>query len=191
MRFKCIYITITILFLAREGISQECPEIKDEKTAVQFLLDHKANSTAANRHCVDGAFSILGIATAYKNMNYIKFLVGMLDFERSMPDYVEASEQKYPAMDVLHHLNGLGKNVVPYLIKGIKESDSEVLRANAAETLYYIYPSKCKAWGKLTREAEKADIPSDQKIRLEDAAKHIDQDLDPLGPSCEGSYSEP
>jgi hypothetical protein len=192
MRFKCICIAITILFLAREGISQECPDLKGEKTAVQFLVDHKANSTAENRHCVDGAFIILGSATGYRNKNYIKFLVGMLDFERWTPEeYAQASEQKYPAINELHHLYGLGKNVVPYLIRGIKESDSEALQANAAETLYYIYASKCKALGKLTQESEKADIPSDQKLRLEDAAKHIDQDLAPLSPSCGGTHSDP
>ncbi len=188
MRFNCTRVAIAILFLACEAISQECPEIKDEKTAVQFLVDHKANSTAANRHCVDGAFSILGRATAYKNKNYIKFLVGMLDFERWTPDYAEASEQKYPAINELHHLNGLGKNVVPYLIRGIKRSDSEVLRDNATETLYYIY-SKCGALGKLTQEAERADIPSDQKIRLEDAARHVDE-LTSLSPPCDASSSE-
>jgi hypothetical protein len=36
-------------------MSQECP-VKDEKTADQFLVDHKANSKAAARHCVDVAF---------------------------------------------------------------------------------------------------------------------------------------
>jgi hypothetical protein len=188
MRFKCTCVAITVLFLACRGISQECPEISDEKTAAQFLVDHKANSTAENRHCVDGAFIILGSATAYKNKNYIKFLVGMLDFERWTPDYAEASEQKFPAINELHHLYGLGKNVVPYLIRGIKQSDSEVLRDNAAETLYYI-DSKCKALGKLTREAEKADIPSDQRMRLEDAAKHI-EDMTMLSPPCDANSSE-
>jgi len=153
-------------------------------------VDHKANSTAADRHCVDGAFITLGSATGYRNKNYIKFLVGMLDFERSMPqDYAEASEQKYPAINELHHLYGLGKNVIPYLIRGIKESDSEVLRANAAETLYYSI-SACRALRVLKRLAEKEDVPYEQKLRLEDAAKHID-DLTPLSPPCEASGSEP
>jgi hypothetical protein len=118
VRFKCICIAITVLFLARAGISQECPEIKDEKTAAQFLVDHKADSTAADRHCVDGAFTVLAYVTEFQNKNYIEFLVGMLDFERWTPEeYAQASEQKYPAINELHHLHGAGKKVVPYLIQ--------------------------------------------------------------------------
>lgn len=189
MRFKCAYIAITILLLAREGISQGCPEIKDEKTAAQFLVDHKANSTAADRHCVDGAFTILGIATGYENKNYIKFLAGMLDFQRGTPeDYAQASEQKYPAINKLHHLHGLGKNVVPYLIRGIKESDSEVLRANAAETLYYSIQA-CGALRVLQRQAEKEEVPYGQRQRLEAAARHIDERTS-LNPPCDASSSE-
>jgi len=42
------------------------------------------------------------------------FLVKMLDFARSTPvGYQEASEQKYPAIDELQWLNGVGKNVIP------------------------------------------------------------------------------
>ncbi len=111
--------------------------MKNEKVAVQYLLDKKANSTAADRYCVDHAFEILGTATEFKNKNYIKFLVGMLDFERWTPSLNnEAGEDKYPAMDVLVYLQKSGKSVTPYLIDGIKESDSEVLRTNAALTLY-------------------------------------------------------
>jgi len=188
MRFKCLCIAITILFLAQEGISQECPEVKDEKIAVQFLLDHKANSRAADRECVDEAFGILGIATGYRNKNYIKFLVGMLDFERGTPDYAVTSEQRYPAIDVLHHLDEMGKNVVPYLIRGIKRSDSEVLRANAAETLYRI--SACEALKRLSRLDEKAEVPYEQKLRLEAATKYIQYRMS-LSPPCDANSSEP
>ena len=190
MRFNCIYIAITILFLTCEGISQQCPEIKDVKTAAQFLVDHKSKSTAADRHCVDAAFEGLTFATGYRNKNYIEFLVGMLDFERWTPEeYVEAGEPKYPAINELHHLNGMGKSVVPYLIKGIRESDSEVLRKNAAETLYYSI-SACGALTVLKRQAEMAEVPYEQKIRLEAAAKHINE-LTPLNPPCEPISSKP
>lgn len=163
--------------------------MKDEKTAVQFLVDHKANSTAADRHCVDGAFATLANATEFRNKNYIEFLVGMLDFERTPQEYVQASEPKYPAINVLHHLNGGEKKVVPYLIKAIKESDSEVLRANAAETLYYSIHA-CGALRVLTREDEKAEVPYEQKLRLEAAERYIN-DLTPLNPPCEASSSRP
>ncbi len=69
MRSQCICIAMTILFLAWEGISQDCPA-EDETTAARFLPDPKANRGAD-------------------------------------------------------------------LIESIKESDSEALRANVAETLYY------------------------------------------------------
>jgi hypothetical protein len=186
---KGICIAITVLLLVWEGTSQECP-VKDEKTAVQFLVDHKANSRAADRHCVDVAFLTLSVATQFKNKNYIEFLVGMLDFERStIEEYASPGERKYPAIDELNHLSETGKNVVPYLIKSIKESDSEVLRANAAETLYYSV-SACGALRMLKRQAERADILYEQKIRLEAAARQIN-DLTPLNPPCEARSSKP
>jgi hypothetical protein len=189
MQFKCICIAIAILFLARAGISQECPEIRDEKTAAQFLVDHKANSTAADRHCVDVAFVTLSFATQFKKKNYIEFLVGMLDFERStIEEYASPGEQKYPAINELHHLHGAGKKVVPYLIRGIKKSDSEVLRANAAETLYYSIHA-CGALRLLKRQAENEDVPYEQKLRLEAAARHIDE-LTSSNSPCDASASE-
>lgn len=184
MRLACACIAIAILLPASKVISQTCPEIKNEKIAAQFLVDHKANSRAADRHCVDAAFVTLSFATQFKKKNYIEFLVGMLDFERWTPvDYAEASEQKYPAINTVHHLSGAGKNVVPYLIKAIKESDSEVLRANAAETLYYSV-SACGALRTLKREAEKDDVPYEQRVRLEAATEHI-KDLTTLYPACD------
>ena len=108
-----------------------------------------------------------------RNKTYIKFLVGMLDFERWTPGLtMEAGEHKYPAMGVLVYLQKSGKNVAPYLIKGIKESDSEVLRTNAAETLYHSI-SACAALSLLSREDEREDVPYEQKLRLEAAAKDI------------------
>lgn len=185
MRFKCVCIGITILFLSSESISQDCP-VKNEKTAVQFLLEHKANSRAADRHCVDVAFVTLSFATQFTKKNYVEFLVGMLDFERStIEEYASPGEQMYPAIHELNHLSESGKNVVPYLIKNMKESDSEVLRANAAETLYYSV-SACGALRLLKRQAEKAEVPYEQKIRLEAAAKQIN-DVTPSNPLCEAS----
>jgi hypothetical protein len=188
MRLKCTCIAIAILLLVCKVISQTCP-VKDEKTAVQFLVDHKSNSRSADRHCVDAAFITLSFATQFKKKNYIEFLVGMLDFERStIQEYASPGERKYPAIDELNHLSGTGKNVVPYLIKAIKESDSEVLRANAAETLYYSI-SACGALRMLKREAEKQDVP-EQRIRLDDATKHIN-DLTLYPPCDEESSSKP
>jgi carboxyl-terminal processing protease len=180
MRFKCMCVVITTLLLVSAGFSQECPKVKTEKAAVQFLLDKKASNTEADRYCVDHAFTILGQATEFRNKNYIKFLAGMLDFERWTPGLTnEADEEKYPAMDVLVYLQRSGKDVAPYLINGIKESDSEVLRTNAALTLYESTP-RCTALSLLRQEDEKEDVPYEQKLRLEAAAKLIDEMLNDL-----------
>jgi len=57
-----------------------------------------------------------------------------------------------------------------HLIKRIKVSDSEVLRANAAEMLREIDP--CMALRVLSREAEGV-IPYEQKERLEAAERVV------------------
>jgi hypothetical protein len=186
MRSKCACIAIAILLPACKLTSQTRPEIKDEKTAVRFLVDHKANSRAADRHRVDLAFVTLSFATQVKKKNYIEFLVGMLDFDRSaIEEYASPGEQNYPAIHELNHLSETGGNVAPYLIKSIQESDGEVLRANAAETLYYS-ASACGALRMLKRQAEKEDVHCEQKIRLEAPTKHI-SDLTPLNSPCEAS----
>ncbi len=175
MRFKLLCTAVASLPLAYAGFAQECPNVKSEKVAVQYLLDKKASNTEADRYCVDNAFAILGHATEFRNKNYINFLVGMLDFERWTPGLtMEAGEHKYPAMGVLVYLQKSGKNVAPYLIKGIKESESGVLRTNAAETLYHSI-SGCAALSLLSREDEREDVPYEQKLRIEDAAKLINE----------------
>lgn len=177
MRFKRICFTSSILILACTAFSQECPKVKGEKVAVQYLLDKKANNTEADRYCVAEAFETLSFATRFRNRNYIKFLVGMLDFERWTPGLTnEAGEDKYPAMNVLVGLQKSDKNVIPHLINGIKESDSDVLRTNATETLGEI--NYCMALKVLAQEAERTDIPYEQKLRLEAAEKNIN-DWDP------------
>jgi hypothetical protein len=70
MRLKLIAIAITLMFLACKGIAQEeCAEVKDEHTAIQFLLDNKADSTAAYRYCIDKAFLRLTLATQFESKN--------------------------------------------------------------------------------------------------------------------------
>jgi hypothetical protein len=189
MRSNVLYVAVTMLGLACATMSQDCPKVKDERLAVQYLLDKKASNTEADRYCVNNAFAILVHATEFRNKTYIKFLVGMLDFERWTPGLtMEAGEHKYPAMGVLEYLQKSGKNVAPYLIKGIKESDSEVLRTNAAETLYHSI-SACAALSLLSREDEREDVPYEQKLRLEAATKHIN-DWSANDP-CEASASKP
>lgn len=189
MRVKSLCIALVILVLECAGVSQGCPDMDHEKAAQQFLLDHKSNSTAADRRCVDQAFTTLTLATRFKNKNYIPFLVAMLDFERWTPGYAEPAEPKYPAINNLHHLNSVGKNVIPYLISGIKQSESDVLRKNAAETLYYS-SSACGAVKALQEEADKTDITYEQKERLEAATKHISE-LSHSEVPCDVASSKP
>jgi hypothetical protein len=187
MRFKCICVGITIMLLASTGFSQQCPKVKNEKVALQYLLDKKASSIEADRYCVDDAFETLGFATQFRKKNYIKFLVEMLDCERWVPEcYTEPSEQKYPAMGVLVYLQRSGKNVAPYLIDGIKESHSEVLRTNAALTLHTM--RGCAALSLLRREDEREDVPYEQKLRLEAAAKLINGTVNQ---PCQPTSSKP
>jgi hypothetical protein len=112
---------------------------------------------------------------------------------------MEASEQKYPAMNDLYHLYHLNsvdnsyheisisRKVVPSLIKGIKESASEVLRTNAAEILGEI--DHCWALTVLAREAERS-AEYEQTERLEGAVKYIRDRWD-LSPACDGQPFTP
>ncbi len=177
-----------------EAISQAerdgCP-VKNERTAMKLLLDNKANSEAADPRRVDAAFATLSFATAYRGKNYVKFLVSMLDFERSVTEIEYADGRanlRYPAMGDLSALQGLGKNVVPYLINGIRESDSEVLRTNAGRILGEI--NYCKALKVLSRAAETPVLPFEQKERLEAAEKQI-RDWDPNEFICSCAANSP
>lgn len=88
----------TILFMAGVGMSQDCPEAEfsDEKAAAHYPLDHKSNSTASDKYCVDRIFRALEFLTQLKDTNYIWFLVKRLDYERSSPVFdQETSEQEY------------------------------------------------------------------------------------------------
>jgi hypothetical protein len=180
MRLSYFLVAITIL-LPCEAISQgtppECP-VKNEKTAVQFLLDHKANSLSADRHCVDQAFVRLTTAVQFQNKNYIPFLVSMLDFERFVTELEHADNTvpTYPAIEDLVFLCKLPMNVAPFLIKAIKESDSELQRKNAAQALGE--SGYCRALKLLARAAEKQDLRFEQRDRLETAEKQI-KDWDP------------
>ena len=189
MRFKCIGCAGTILLLACAGFSQECPKVKDKKAAVQFLLDNKANSTAADRQCVDEAFLKLTLATQFDNRNYIPFLVSMLDFERQVTEDESADNYrpKYPAIFRLVFLSRI-RDVGPSLIKAIKQSDSEVLRTNAALTLNNSIGG-CAALSLLSREDEREDVPYEQKLRIEAAAKHINDWIS--NQPCEANSSKP
>ena len=190
MRVKGLYIAIVILVLFCEGVSQDCPGLDHEEAAAKFLLDHKSNSRAADRHCVDQAFATLTLAARFKNKSYISFLVALLDFERWTPkEFVEAGEPKYPAIHELNFLHTEGINVVPYLIRGIKESGSEVLRANATEALYRSV-SACGALKALQEEAEKTSVSFEQKERLEAAVQHVNDSRHSDVP-CDTTSSKP
>jgi hypothetical protein len=183
MTVKGIVIAITVLLLARVAMSQDCP-VKSDRTAIQFLLDHRANGMGADPHCVDNAFLRLTHATQFENKNYIPFLVRMLDFERLVTEdeHENKSAHQYPAIDYVLFLSRI-KNAIPALVKAIKDSDSEVLRTNAAETLLEI--NHCMGLSVLDREANRVETSGEQSGRLEAAARYIEDHSSFMEP-CKG-----
>ena len=175
MRFEWLGIATTIRFVAG---AQGCREAgcNDEKGATQYPLDSTSNSMASDKHSVDVGLGALQFAAKFEDTNYIWFPVKRLDCQRSTPvGYQKASERKYPAIDDLERLNGAGKNVVLSLIKGFKESHSEV-RGNAAETLKVIDP--CIGLRVLLPEAEGV-IAYQQAVGLEAAERRVGSAKDP------------
>jgi hypothetical protein len=110
----------------------------------------------------------------------------MLDFERFVTEDESADNYrpKYPARFQLVFLSRI-RNVVPSLIEGVEQSDSEVLRANAAETLAGVV-GHCEALKLLARVAKKPELPYELKRRLQAAEKQItDADPNDLMWSCD------
>jgi hypothetical protein len=161
----------------------------DAEGSYQFLLDHRSNSLEADRECVVYAFSLMRSAVKSQNNNrFIKAMVDLLDFEKRGRDYDPLTDgSAYPATDVLNFPAAL-----PYLVDAIKQSDSELVRTNAAETIFRIYRGcTSAAVSKMKHEAEKPGATSEQRTRLQIAAEYKGDYL-PAGPRvCESSGGEP
>lgn len=157
-----------VLLLADSFLfAQGCPTWGDKQGALQFLLANRPRSTAADSTCVNTAFATLShdIASA-------EALVGLLDFERSTEhDDFKTEGRRFPAINALMHI---GKPAVPYLIKAIKESDSELVRTNAATTLGGVNgPCPRRAMAILDAEANKPGTTAEQVQRLMAARGYI------------------
>ena len=165
----------------------KCPT--DTEALYQFLLDHRSNSLEADAECVDVAFIEMGLEAKYRNNRfYTKALVDLLDFERK-DENVEFAHHfiKYPAMERLHF-----PAAVPYLVDAIKQSDSELVRTNAADTIFFIYRGcTAAAVARLNHEAKKPETTFEQRTRLQIAAE-FERNYYPDGPGpCNSEYGEP
>lgn len=161
-----LYLTLLSMFLAWPAVAQECPPSGQKDALLQFLLDHKSNSTDADPACVNRAFASLS-----RDKSYTEALVNLLDFERSTKkdDSLISRSSQYPAIAALARLGA-----IPQLVKVIEESDSEVVRTNAAHALDLIYRACFKeAITLLEREATNPSTNSVQQERLRAAEKYI------------------
>ena len=166
---------------------QKCPT--DVKGLHQFLLDHRSNSLDADPKCVDGAFSAMGSRARFQHDRYyIKALIELLDFERIDEDPGFSHHLVlYPAAATL-----ILPAAVPSLVSAIKESDSELVRTNAAYTMFWIY-RECTpaAVTKLKQEGDKAETTPEQRTRLQVASEYVENYF-PDGPGpCKSPNGEP
>jgi hypothetical protein len=166
---------------------EKCPS--DVKGLHQFLLDHRSNSLEADPTCVDGAFGKMATEARYRHSRfYTRAMVNLLDFERQDENpWFSHHFVRYPATEVLHF-----PAAVPYLVDAIKQSDSELVRTNAADAIFWIY-RECTpaAVTKMNQEAEKPETTPEQTTRLQIAAEYIGTYF-PGGPgTCKSPSGEP
>jgi len=162
---------------------QRCPLYSDKKASFEFLLDHRSNSLEADPQCVMQA-----LASLRKDRLYTKALVQLLDFERNdkNDDRLRGLGSRYPATDALDF-----PGAVPYLVGAIKESESELVRTNAAATIQLIYTSCVQAAATmLNHEAEKPGTTAEQKDRLQTAAQYVRDLYGGPGP-CRSAHGQP
>ena len=157
-----------IVLLISGAFGQNCPKWGDKASALKFLQDNKGNSTAADPACVNRAFNTLS-----RDKSSLEALIGLLDFERSIEkdDGLKGMSSRYPAIGALMDI---GQPAEPLLIKTIKESESELIRTNAAHTLGAIHRPCVRALlSKLDREADKSETSAEQQTRLRAAKEYI------------------
>ena len=168
---KSICLTGGLLLIALAAcplFAEECPAWGENKALLQFLRDHKSNGKAADPACISRAFSSLG-----HDKTYLKALVELLDFERNNEDddSLRFPSSRYPAIGALDSYDA-----VPYLLKAIKDSDSELVRQNAFYALDLVYKDcPLTLVTVLRNEAAKPENTVDQKARLQAAATFADE----------------
>lgn len=162
---------------------QKCPSYSEEEALFQFLVDHRSHSLDADPECVQRAFAWLSHDRAYT-----KKLVQLLDFERNdeHDDRLRSLSSRYPATGVLAF-----PSAVPYLVEAIKQSESELIRTNAAAAIHLIYQSCVQAAvTRMKNEEDKPGVTSEQKERLQTAAKYVSELYGGGGP-CKSIHGEP
>lgn len=158
----------------------------DADGSYQFLLDHRSNSLEADRECVVRAFSLMSSAARFQHDHrFMKALVDLLDFEKRGRDYDPLTDgSRYPATDALPF-----PAAIPYLVDAIKQSDSELIRTNAAATIQLIYRTCVQAAvARLKKEAEKSGTTAEGKQRLQEAQTYVKELYGGPG-RCESIYS--
>jgi len=136
MKWIIVCLGLILVLAAENAFSQECPKWGDAAGALKYLEDNKANSSTLDPVCINRAF-----ATLSHSRSSAEALVGLLDFERSTEhDDFKTRGGKYPAIGALM---SIGKAAIAYLIKAIKESDSELVRTNAGDALGAINRPLC------------------------------------------------
>lgn len=156
--------------------SQDCPKWGDRTAALAFLHHNQSNGTAADPACVQRAFATLSHSAANA-----KALVALLDFERSVEhDSFKTRAGRYPAIGALV---SIGKPAAPFLIKAIKDDQTEIVRTNAAEALGDIYaPCGRGAISQLEIELAKPDTTPRQQETLREAKRRIEKFYASCGP---------
>jgi len=165
-------VVLICLSWALPSIAQTCPSWNEKQALLQFLEEHKSESLQADPMCVGRAFASLS-----HDKVYTQSLVHLLDFERSTKhdEKLFARSSQYPAIGALAR-----NDAVPYLVAAIKNSDSELVRTNAAETLDLLYRTCVQAAANiLETEAEKSGVNAEQQNRLRTAGKYINEHLGP------------
>jgi hypothetical protein len=166
VRINCFFVPIMASVMTGLVFGQECPKWGDKVGALQFLQQNKTHGTDADPTCVDRAFATLSHANTS-----VEVFVGLLDFERSTKrDDFKTYDGRYPAIDALV---GIGTPVVPYLINAISESDSELVRTNAAHALGSIHGQCVDVAITMLENEAKIKTSGDQQARLRAAQEYV------------------
>jgi hypothetical protein len=171
MRLVYLHILLSLL-LGWPVLAQDCPPYRDKEALLRFLIEHHSHSTIADPACVDRAFASLS-----DDKSFTEFLVKLLDFEHSIKNdgNLMGRTSQYPAIGALARLKA-----VPELIGVIKESDSELVRTNAAHALDLIHTTCVQiAVEILETEAANPNTTINQRERLQAAEKYINEHVGP------------
>jgi hypothetical protein len=173
VRTKCVCAAFLFLLFVGTGLAQDCPPWGDTTAALKFLAAQKLHGTEVDPACVDRAF-----ATLSHDKSAAEALIGLLDFERSVErDSFKTRGGQYPAIGALMTI---GSPAIPFLIKAIKDNDSELVRNNAAEALAGIHrPCLRGAIENIEVSARKPGTTAEQRTRLRAAEDYLRKTFSP------------